>query len=69
MDTVILSQRYQVVIPRRIRDRMKLQPGEKFQVIMLNDQIELIPIRPMREMRGFLEGLDSSFEREREDRT
>ncbi len=47
---------------------MHLRPGEKLQVISFDDRIELIPIRPMAEMKGFLKGLDSTFEREREDR-
>ena len=68
MDTVTLSPKFQVVIPRRVRERMGLRPGEKFEVISFDNRIELIPIRPMSEMRGFLEGLDPSFEREREDR-
>jgi hypothetical protein len=47
---------------------MHLQPGEKFQVIGFEDRIELIPVRPMSEMRGFLKGLDPEFSREKEDR-
>jgi len=68
MDTVILSPKFQVVILRRVREHMGLRPGEKFEVISLDDRIELIPIRPMSQMRGFLKGLDPFFEREREDR-
>jgi hypothetical protein len=47
---------------------MGLKPGEKLQVIAFDGRIELIPVRPMRQMRGFLEGLDPAFEREKEDR-
>jgi len=68
MEFVTLSSKYQVVIPRRIRGKMGLKPGEKFHVISIDDRIELVPVRPMPETRGFLKGLDSSFEREREDR-
>lgn len=68
MDTVTLSPKFQVVIPQRVRKRMHLKPGEKFQVIDFDDRIELIPIRPMSEMRGFLKGLDPTFVREKEDR-
>jgi len=68
MDTVTLSPKFQVVIPRRVRERMKLRAGEKFEVIGFDDRIELIPIRPMSKMRGFLKGLDPTFERESEDR-
>ena len=68
MDTVTLSPRYQVVIPRRVRDNMNLKPGEKFQVIGFENRIELIPVRPMSEMRGFMKGFDPTFVREKEDR-
>jgi len=67
MDTVTLSPKFQVVIPRRARERMKRHAPEKFEVISFDDRIELIPIRPMSEMRGFLKGLDPTFERENED--
>jgi AbrB family looped-hinge helix DNA binding protein len=65
MDTVTLSAKYQIVIPRQVRERLKLRPGDKIQVISLDDVvIHLIPVRPIREMRGSLKGLDSSFTRE-----
>ena len=68
MSAVTLSPKYQVVIPRDVREKMKLRPGEKLQVISFDDRIELVPLRPMRSMRGFLKGLNPAFERERDDR-
>jgi AbrB family looped-hinge helix DNA binding protein len=68
MDTVTLSPKFQVVIPRRVRERIGLRPGEKLQVISFDDRIELIPVRPMSEMKGFLRGLDPTFQRDQEDR-
>ena len=68
METVTLSPKFQVVIPKKIRERMGLRPGEKLQVISLDNRIEIIPIRPMSEMKGFLKGLDPTFHREGEDR-
>jgi len=68
MDAVTVSPKYQVVIPRRVRERMGLRAGQKLEVISFDDRIELVPLRPMREMRGFLKGLDPAFERERDDR-
>jgi AbrB family looped-hinge helix DNA binding protein len=69
MDIVTLSSKYQVVIPRRIRERVRLKPGTKLQVISFDDRIELVPLRPMRDMKGFLKGLDPTFQRDEEDRT
>ena len=68
MEAVTVSRKYQVVIPRLVRERMSIRPGERMQVITLGDRIELIPVRPMRSMRGFLKGFDLRFERDEEDR-
>lgn len=68
MDTVTVSPKYQVVIPLAVRKRMQIRPGERLQVISFDDRIELVPLRPMREMKGFLKGLDASFQRDEDDR-
>jgi AbrB family looped-hinge helix DNA binding protein len=68
MDTVTVSPKFQVVIPQRVRERVGLKPGTKLQVISFDDRIELVPLRPMREMKGFLKGLDGVFQREEEGR-
>ena len=64
MDTVTISPKFQVVIPKDIRDRLKLSPGQKVQAIAYDNRIELIPQRPLQEMRGFLKGLDTDVPRE-----
>ena len=64
METVTLSPKFQVVIPKGIRERLNLAPGQKIQAIVYGDRIELIPVRPIEEMRGFLEGLDTRVDRE-----
>ena len=64
METVTVSTKYQVVIPRAIRNSLGIQPGQKVQVIRYGDRIELIPLKPIRESRGFLEGIETSVERE-----
>ncbi|MEI6217353.1 MAG: AbrB/MazE/SpoVT family DNA-binding domain-containing protein [bacterium] len=69
MDTVTVSPKYQVVIPLAVRERTNIRAGELLQVISFDDRIELIPVRPMRSMRGFLKGLDARFTRDEEDRT
>jgi AbrB family looped-hinge helix DNA binding protein len=67
MEVVTISPKYQVVIPKRIRENLRLKPGQKVQAIEYDGRIELIPVRPAREMRGFLKGIDTTIERE-EDR-
>ena len=64
MTTITISPKFQIVIPKAIRDRMGLRPGQKVQAIAYDDRIELIPIRHMKEMRGFLRGIDTSVERD-----
>lgn len=64
METVTISPKFQVVIPKRIRERLKLTPGQKVQAIVYDDRIELIPVRPIRKMRGFLKGIDTDVPRE-----
>ncbi|MFN3333157.1 MAG: AbrB/MazE/SpoVT family DNA-binding domain-containing protein [Caldilinea sp.] len=64
MQTVLVSPKFQVVIPRAIREALNIQPGQQVQVIQYEDRIELIPVRPVREMRGFLRGIDTTVERE-----
>ena len=68
MSTVTLSPKYQIVIPKVIREEMDIHPGEKFEVIYFDSRIELVKVKPMKEMKGFLQGLDSTFQRDKEDR-
>jgi AbrB family looped-hinge helix DNA binding protein len=64
METVVVSSGFQIVIPKAVREVLSIRPGQKFQVIQYEDRIELIPIKPMCEMRGFLRGIDTTVERE-----
>ena len=64
MTTMVISPKFQVVIPKEIRDELKLRPGQKVQAIVHGDRIVLIPVRPIGEMRGFLKGIDTRVPRE-----
>jgi AbrB family looped-hinge helix DNA binding protein len=64
VDTVKVSPKYQVVIPKGVREAAGIQPGQEMAVLRYRGRIELIPMSPVREMRGFLRGVDSSIERE-----
>ena len=66
MQTVTVSPKYQVVIPKNIRDALKLRPGQKMRVIEYDGRIELIPDRDISELRGFLKGIDTRIEREKD---
>lgn len=64
MTTVTLSPKFQVVIPRAIREKLGLRPGQKIQAIEYEGRIELIPVLPLKKMRGFLSGIDTTVDRE-----
>lgn len=64
MATVTISPKFQVVIPREIRDKLALTPGQKVHAILYDDRIELIPHRPMKKLRGYLKGVSTDVERE-----
>jgi AbrB family looped-hinge helix DNA binding protein len=67
MQSVTVSPKYQVVIPKAVREALKLHPGQKMQLIEYAGRIELIPERDIKELRGFLKGINTEFKRE-EDR-
>ena len=64
MTTVTISPKFQVVIPKTIRAKLKLEPGQKLQALAYQGRIELIPVREASEMRGFLKGIDTRVQRE-----
>jgi len=66
MQTVTVSPKFQVVIPRDVRESLQLRPGQKMQVVEYEGRIELIPDRDISEMRGFLKGINTEFVREKD---
>jgi len=68
MKTVTLSSKYQVVIPQAVRRRLGLAAGDRFEVLVLGDRIQLVRVGHIHEVRGFLSGLDDGFQRDEEDR-
>ena len=66
MDTVTISPKFQVVIPRAIRERLGLEPGQKVQALAYENRIEFIPVQPLERMRGFVRGIDTAVRRERD---
>ena len=66
MDTVTISVKHQVVIPKAIRMHLKLRVGQKMQAIAYQNRIELVPVKPARQMRGFLKGIRTDVPRERD---
>mgnify|MGYP001087301262 CR=1 FL=1 len=67
MKNLVLSNSDELSIPVAVREALKLQPGQEFQLVVYDGRLELIPVQPIQEMRGFLAGIDTEVERE-EDR-
>ena len=69
METVTLSSKFQIMIPKGVREQLQLKPGERFHVVGFGDRVELIPVRSIEQMRGILagRGIEADIERE-EDR-
>ena len=68
MQTVTLSTKYQLVIPRDVRQRLDLEPGTKLTVIEKGGILYLVPERPIEEMRGIARGTRKKGLREKKDR-
>ncbi len=66
METVKVSPKFQVVIPRKIREALGIRPGQRIQVLVYEGRVEFIPLRRMKEMRGFLRGVDTTVERDQD---
>jgi AbrB family looped-hinge helix DNA binding protein len=63
-----VSPKYQIVIPKEIRERHDLKPGQELHVISKGDVISLVPDRPLSAFRGILRGMPTTGFREKKDR-
>jgi len=66
MNAVTVSPKYQVVIPRSVRESLGIKPGQKVQVVQYENRVELIPMKPIKQTRGFLKGIKTQIPRERD---
>lgn len=64
MQAVTLSPKFQVVIPRSVRESLRLKPGQKLEVVEYEGRIEMIPQRRISELRGFVRGINTAFDRD-----
>jgi AbrB family looped-hinge helix DNA binding protein len=68
MDSVTISTKYQIVIPREARKQLHIKPGQKMRVILYDNRVVLIPVRPIEEAYGSLKGIETDILRDEEDR-
>jgi len=68
MATTTVSSRYQVVIPKEVREELDIQPGQRFQVLVIGGLMHFVPVLSLDELQGFLKGMDTSDLRDERDR-
>ena len=66
MTAVTVSPKYQVVIPKDVRESMGIVSGQKIQILTHQNRIELIPIQPMKKLKGFLKGIETDVKRDKD---
>jgi AbrB family looped-hinge helix DNA binding protein len=66
METTTVSSKYQIVIPLKVREQLGIKVGQKVQVLPYEGRIEVIPIVSIKKARGFLKGINTKVERERD---
>ncbi len=66
MQTVTVSPKFQVVIPRPVREHLHIRPGQKMQVVEYAGRVEFVPERDISELEGFVKGINIEFSRERD---
>ena len=66
MVTVTVSPKFQVVIPKAVRERLGIEPGQRLQILQFAERIEFVPLRSLKQMRGFLKGIRTDVRREKD---
>ena len=66
METVKVSPKFQVVIPKTVRERLGIRPGQRLQIFQFSDRIEFILLHKIKKMRGFLKGIKTDVKREKD---
>jgi AbrB family looped-hinge helix DNA binding protein len=68
METLTVSKKYQILIPKKIRKQSGIKPRDKMIAITKHGIIQVVPIRPLKETEGFISGLDTKDLRDESDR-
>ncbi len=68
MESVKVSRKYQVVIPEKLRREAGIKPGDRMVAIVKNGILQYVPVRPLRETKGMIRGLDTKQLRDERER-
>ncbi len=66
MSKVTVSSKYQISLPREVRDALKIRPGQKIEMFIYKDRLELVPLKRLKEYRGKVRGINTTVIRERD---
>ena len=66
MVTVTVSPKFQVVIPKAVREKLSIRPGQKLQILQFSDRIEFVLLQNIKSMRGFLKGIKTDVRRQKD---
>jgi len=66
MVTVTVSPKFQVVIPKAVREKLGIRRGQKLQILQFSDRIEYVLLRDIKRMRGFLKGIKTDVRRQKD---
>ena len=66
MDTVTVSSKFQVVIPQKVRKLLRVKPSQKMHLLTYDNQLIFIPVRPIKQARGSLKGINTDIPRNEE---
>ncbi len=69
MATTTISSKFQVVIPKEVRDKLHLTPRQRLLVVEKGGVITLVPEVPIKSLKGALKGMTATEVREKKDRT
>ncbi|HEX9861519.1 MAG TPA: AbrB/MazE/SpoVT family DNA-binding domain-containing protein [Nitrospirota bacterium] len=68
MSTTTVSPKFQIVIPKEVREQLHIKSGQKLSVLVIKGVMHILPVEPLEKLEGFLKGMDSSDIRDEEDR-
>lgn len=66
MSVVTVSPKFQVVIPKEVRESSNIKVGSKMDIFAFDGRIELVPLKTLKKLRGSLKGIDTSIVREKD---
>ncbi len=67
-DMVTVSSKYEIVIPKSVREQVGIKPGQKMMMLVQGESITLVPVLSLHELQGFAKGINTENYRDEEDR-